>query len=122
MPYYVLRRGTQELYAMNMTLSEEETRRYGGEGQTTEVMAIFVWTGPEEMENFWQLLSSTQDDPNSPFRELIEDMRAERVVSLELSAMQLRERLKWHQRTGFVAIDPGPEQRIKKVEDFFTDL
>ena len=122
MPYYVLRRGTQELYAMNMTLSEEEARQYDREGETAMVTAIFVWTRREEIENFRQFISITQGDPNSPFRELIEDMRAGRVEGLELSAVQLRDRLRWHQRTGFVAIDPGPERRILKVEDFLAEL
>lgn len=122
MSYYVLRRGTQELYAMNMTLSEEEARRYSREGETAMATAIFVWTNPEELENFRQFLSTTQEDPNSPFRELVEDMRAGRVEGLELSAVQLRDRLRWHQRTGFVAIDPGPEQRVLKIEDFLAEL
>jgi hypothetical protein len=122
MPYYVLRRGTQELYAMNMTLQDEEARRYGREGETAMVTAIFVWTSPEEFENFRQFLSTSQDEPNSTFRELIEDIRAGRVDDLELSAEQLQARLKWHQRTGFVAINPGPEQSIRKIEDFMADL
>ncbi len=122
MPYYVLRRGSQELYAMNMTLSEEEARRYSREGETAVVTAIFVWTSPEEFENLRQSLSTTQEDPNSPFRDLIEDMRAGRVEGLGLSTVQLRERLRWHQGTGFVAIDPGPEQRVVKIEDFMAEL
>jgi hypothetical protein len=63
MPYYVLGRGSQELYAMNMTLSEEEARHYGGEGETPVVTAIFVWTSPEELENFRLFLSISEDDP-----------------------------------------------------------
>jgi hypothetical protein len=122
MPYYVLRRGTQELYAMNMTLSEEEARRYGGEGETAMVTAIFAWPSSEEFENFRQFLSTSQDEPNSPLRELIEDMRAGRVDSMELSAVQLRDRLRWYQRTGFVAIEPGSEQRVLKIEDFMAEL
>ncbi len=122
MPYYVLRRDTQELYSTNVALSEEEARRYDGEGETPMVTAILVWTKPDELENFRQFLSTSQDDPNSPFRELIEDMRAGRVESLELSAVQLRDRLRWYQRTGFVAVDPGPEQRVLKIEDFVAEL
>jgi hypothetical protein len=119
MPYYVLRRGSQELYAMDTTLSEEEARRYGGEGETTVVTAIFVWTSPE---GFRQFLSTSEEDPNSPFRELIEDMRAGSVESTEISAVQFRDRLRWHQRTGFVAINPGPEQRVLKLEDFMAEI
>jgi hypothetical protein len=86
------------------------------------VTAILVWTNPEELENFRLSLSTTQDDPNFPFRELIEEMRAGSVESIEISAVQLRDRLRWHQRTGFVAINPGPEQRVLKIEDFIAEL
>ena len=126
MSYYVLTRGIGELYAMNMTLSEEEARQYGREGETAMVTAVvtavFVWTRREEIENFRQLLSITQGDPNSPFRELIEDMRAGRVDVLELSAGELRGQLKQHRRAGFVAVDPGPEQKVVKIDDFLTEL
>ncbi len=122
MPYYVLRRGSQELYAMDTALSEEEARRYGGEGETPVVTAILVWTSPEELENFRLSLSTIQDNPNSPFRELIEDVRAGSVESIEISAVQLGDRLRWHQRTGFVAINPGPEQRVLKIEGFMAEL
>ena len=33
MPYYVLQRDRNELYAMGILLSEDEGRRYGTEGQ-----------------------------------------------------------------------------------------
>ena len=122
MPYYVLTRGIAELYAMNMTLSEEEARRYGREGEMAMVTADFVWTRREEIENFRQLLSITQGDPNSPFRGLIEDMRAGRVDALELSAGELPGQLNQHRRAGFVAVDPGPEQRVVKIDEFLTEL
>ncbi len=86
------------------------------------VTAIFVWTSPEELENFRLFLSTTQDGPNTAFRELIEDMRAGSVESIEISAVQLRDRLRWHQRTGFVAINPCPDHRVLKIEDFLAEL
>jgi hypothetical protein len=86
------------------------------------VTAIFVWTSPEELENFRLSLSTTQNGPNSPFRELVEDMRSGSVESIEISAVQLRDRLRWHQRTGFVAINPGSEQRVLKIEGFMAEL
>jgi hypothetical protein len=122
LPYYVLQRGAGELYAMNMTLSEEEARQYGREGETVMVTAVFVWTSMSEMENFRQFLSITHGDPNSPFRELVEGMRAGDVDALELSAGQLRDRLRRYQRQGFVAVEPGPEQRVVKIDEFLQDL
>ena len=40
MPYYVLQRDRNELYAMGMLLSEEEAWQYGTEGQRAMVKAI----------------------------------------------------------------------------------
>ncbi len=126
MPYYVLLRGEWELYAMNMTLSKDEAKRYGNEGETVTVTAIFVWTNPEPLMAFQQFLVATQHDANSPFRGLIEDMRADRVEALELSAGQLRDRLRRYVSSDvspdFVAIDPGPEQRVRKIEEFLTEI
>ena len=122
MPYYVLKRGEGELYAMNMTLSEEKARQYGREGETVMVTAVLVWTRMSELENFRQFLSITHGDPNSPFRALIEDMRAGRVDALELSGEHLRTHLRQYQRQEFVAVDPGPEQRVVKIDEFLEDL
>ena len=122
MPYYVLERGEGELYAMNMTLSEDEARRYGHEGSTVPVTAAFVWTKAEGLETFRRLLSVVQHEANSPFGGLVEDMRAGKVGVLELSADQLRGRLLRHRRPGFVAVDPGPEQRVRKIAEFLEDL
>ncbi len=107
---------------MTMTLSEEEARRYGSEGETVPVKAIFVWTRPEKLMGFQGFLSTTQHDRDSPFRGLIQDMRADRVDALELSAKQLRERLRHYKRQGFVLVDPGPEQRVLKIEEFLKDF
>jgi hypothetical protein len=121
-PYYVSQRGEGELYAMNMTLSEEEARRYGQEGETVVVTAVYVWTSMSEIENFRQFLSISRGDPNSPFRELLAGMRAHNVDVFELSAGQLRDRLRQYQRQGFVAVDPGPDQRVVKIDEFLEDL
>jgi hypothetical protein len=122
MPYYVLARAEGELYAMNMTLTDEEARRYEREVEMATATVIFVWNKSEELENFRQLMSITQGDPNSPFRELIRDMWRGRVDVLALGAEQLRDRLVLQGRAGFVAIDPGPEQRVLKIDEFLEDL
>ena len=56
MSYYMLGRGGEgDLYAMRITLSEEETRRYGQEeGAMTMVSALCVWTSVEALETFRQ--------------------------------------------------------------------
>ena len=122
MPYYVLARAEGELYAMNMTLTEEEARRYEHEGVMATATTIFVWNKSEELENFRQLMSITQGDPNSPFRELIRDMWRGTVDVLALSAEQLRDRLVLRRGAGFVAIDPGPDQRVLKIDEFLQEL
>jgi hypothetical protein len=120
--YFVLKRGAGELYAMNMTLSDEEARRYGSEGETVPVTAVFVWTKPKEVMRFKDFLAATQHDVGAPFRGLLQDMRSGRVDMLELSARQLRERIRHYRRQGFVAVDPGPEQRVLKIDDFLKGL
>jgi hypothetical protein len=122
MPYYALKRGAGEFYAMNMTLSEEEARRYGHEGETVPVKAVFVWTELGKILTFRDFLSATQHDPNSPFRGLMGDMRAGAVDAVELSAEQLRGHLERYRRLEFVAVDPGPEQRVLKIDDFLAQL
>jgi hypothetical protein len=101
--YYVLERGERELYAMNMTLTEDEARRYGREAETA-VTAVFVWTDAQQIENFRQFVSMTQGDPNSPFADLIRSMREGEVNGLELSAVQLRSRLERYRRLQRVAL------------------
>jgi hypothetical protein len=49
-------------------------------------------------------------------------MRAHNVDVFELSAGQLRDRLRQYQRQGFVAVDPGPDQRVVKIDEFLEDL
>jgi len=69
MSYYMLGRGSEgELYAMRITLTEEETRRYGQEeGAMTMVSALGVWTSVEALETFRQYLCATPQDQDSPF-------------------------------------------------------
>src|SRR5829696_4125209 len=119
--YYVLQRSEGALYAINTTLSEEEARQYGREGETVLVTAVCVWTDFEQMENFRQFLSINQGDPNSPFRALIEDMQAGRVNALELTGEHLRTHLRQYLRQGFVAVGPGPNQRVVRIDEFLED-
>lgn len=122
MSYYVLARGQGELYAMNMALSEDEARRYGYASKEVPVKAVFVWTRIEHIEAFRQFLSTIQREPNTPFEGLIRDMREGTVDVLELSAGQLRDRLRQYRSTEFVAVNPGPEQTVQKIDDFLADL
>ena len=123
MPYYVLQRDRNELYAMGMLLSEEEAWQYGTEGQRAMVKAIYVWTSIEALESFQQFISATQHDADSPYCGLVQDLRADRVEVLEFDAAQLQDHLHWcGLRSSFVAIDPGPKQRVQKIEEFLSGL
>jgi hypothetical protein len=123
MPFYVLQRDRNEPYAMGMLLSEDEARRYGTEGQRAMVKAIYVWTGIEALESFQQFISATQHDADSPYCELVQDMRADRVEVLEFDGAQLQDQLhRCGPRADFLAIDPGPEQRVQKIEEFLASL
>ena len=124
MPYYVLLRDGKELYVTNMTLSEDQARRYGSEGQMMMVRALLVWVGFEPFGAFQQLLSVEQHNQNSPFQQLLQDMQAGRLALLELKALHLSYQLHRHSthHVGFVAINPGPEQRVQKIEEFLADL
>ncbi len=122
MPYFVLQRGEGDLYALNMTLSQEEARHYGREGEAVMVAAVLIWTSRADIENFRQFLSITQGDPNSSFRELIEGMRAGEVDALELSSRHLRDRLRQYRHAGYVAVEPGPNQRVVKIDEFLEGL
>jgi hypothetical protein len=107
---------------MNLTLTEDEARRYGREATTVMVTAVFLWRDAQQLENFRQFISITQGDPNSPFRRLVHDVWARKVNALELGAEPLGHRLRWHPRAGFVAINPGPEQTLQKIGDFLAEL
>jgi hypothetical protein len=124
MPYCVLQQyKKKELYAMGMLLSEDEARRYATEVQRAMVKAIYVWTSIEALESFQQFISATQHDAASPYCGLAQDMRADRVDVLEFGAAQLQDQLhRCRLRSGFVAIDPGPKQRVEKIEEFLAGL
>ncbi len=107
---------------MNMTLSEDEARRYGHEGETVAVKAVYVWTGMRRIERFQQFLSVTQHEPDTPFRGLMDAMRAGQVDAVALTADQLRDRLRRYRATGYVAVDPGPEQKVQRIEEFLGGL
>jgi hypothetical protein len=124
MPYCVLQQyKKKELYAMGMLLSEPEARRYATEEQRAMVKAIYVWTSIEALESFQQFISATQHDAASPYCGLVQDMRADRVEVLEFDAAQLQDQLhRCRLCTGFVAIDPGPKQRVEKIEEFLAGM
>jgi hypothetical protein len=123
MPYYVLARVPgDELYSMNMTLSEDEARRYGHEGEMVSVLALLVWTHMGALESFRQFLSLEQQARSSAFSELIKDMREDRVDVLELSADELRDRLSSRRRIWFVCINPGSDQRVQQTDEFLVSV
>src|SRR5215212_7024887 len=98
---------------MGMLLSEPKARRYATEEQRAMVKAIYVWTSIEALESFQQFISATQHDAASPYCGLVLEMRADRVEVLEFDAAQLQYQLhRCRLRNGFVAIDPGLEQRV----------
>ena len=39
-----------------------------------------------------------------------------------MDAGQLRDRLGRHWATGYVAVDPGPERRVRRTEEFLAAL
>jgi hypothetical protein len=123
MPYYVLQRDRNELYAMGMLLSEPEARRYATEEQRAMVKAIYVWTSIEALESFQQFISATQHDADSPYCELVQDMRAGRVEVLEYDGAHMQDQLhRYGVRADYLAIDPGPEQRVQKIDEFLAGL
>ena len=125
MPYFVLSRTpSDELYSMNMTLSEDEAHRYGHEGETVPVLALFVWTSIDALEGFRQFLSVEHANSArfSAYSGLIKDMREDKVDVLELSADELRDRLSSRRRIRFVCINPGPDQRVQQTDEFLAAL
>ncbi len=53
---------------------------------------------------------------------MIEDMQVGRVNALELTGEHLRTHLRQYQRQGFLAVDPGPNQRVVRIEEFLWGL
>jgi hypothetical protein len=125
MPYYVLLVDGKELYVANhMVLSEDEVLRYGSEGKMM-IRALLVWVGFEPFRTFQQQLLSFEQHNQSyfPFQELLQDMHAGRLTLLELKALHLSYQLRrYSTQVKFVAINPGPQQRVQKIEEFLEGL
>jgi hypothetical protein len=124
MSYYMLGRGGEgELYALLITLTEEETRRYGQEEWAmTMVSALCVWTRVEALETFRQYLSAIPHDQDSPFYSLGREIHAGTIIAMEFTAEAMRDELRKRQQTGFVLVNPGPEQEVQAIEEFLDRL
>jgi len=124
MGYYVLTRTPPgELYSINLTLPEDEARRYGYEGEMVPVTALVVWTEEEKLQRFRRFLSVKQENPHSPLAELFRDMQDERVDVIELDSVGLWSELRrLRLRIEFVLLNPGPEQDVVKVGEIFAHL
>jgi hypothetical protein len=109
MPYYLLERDGGALFAMNTTLSGEEAREHG-RGKYAAVTAVCVWTG------------ATRHEPHAPCRGWAHALRAGEVGEVALDAGRLRDRLGRHRAAGYVAVDPGPERRARRTEEFLAAL
>lgn len=121
MPYYLLERGGGALFAMNMALSGEEAREHGRSDNST-VTAVFVWTDSEGVEEFREFLEATQHERHNPCRGWVHALRAGDVDAVALDAGQLRDRLGRYRAAGYCAVDPGPEQKVRKTEEFLASL
>ena len=124
MSYYMLERGGEgELYAMLIKLTEEENRRYGQEeGAMTMVSALCVWTRVEALETFRQCLSAIPHDQDSPFYSLGREIHAGTIIAIEFTAEAMRDEFRKRQQTGFVLVNPGPEQEVQAIEEFLDRL
>jgi hypothetical protein len=107
---------------MNIVLSDEEAQRYVREGETVAVRAICVWTTRAKLENFREFLWATEHEEHSPFAALVRDMHADTVSAVELSAKELRDHLRKHHRLQYALVDSGPEQEVREIEEFLTNL
>lgn len=123
MLYYLLQREGGALYSMNLMLSEEEARRYGQEGEMIPVKTLVVWTDAGKLENFRIFLSVEQENPHSPFAELIRSMRDEKVDVVELDSVGMRGNLRRSTHDApFLLLNPGPEQQVLKVEELLAQM
>ena len=108
---------------MNLVLSEEEARRYGQEGETVPVKALVAWTNVGKLESFRIFLSVEQENPHSPFAELIRNMRDEQVGVVDLDSAGMRGNLRRSLRDApFLLLNPGPEQQVLKVEELLAQM
>ena len=128
--YYLLQREGGALYSMNLVLSEEEARRYGQEGgEMVPVKALVAWTDVGTLESFRIFLSVEQENPHSPFAELIRSTRDEKVDVVELDSVGMRANLRRSLHDApFLLLNPGPEQhpgpeqQVLKVEQFLAQM
>jgi hypothetical protein len=125
MPYYLLEREGGALFAMNVALSGEEARERG-RGKAAAVAAVCVWTGAAGIAEFREFLEATRREPHAPCRGWVHAMRAGEVDEVALDAGQLRDRLQDRPQgqpvAGYVAVDPGPERRVRSTEEFLAAL
>jgi hypothetical protein len=121
MPYYLLERDGDALFAMNVALSAEEAREHG-RGKYAAVTAVCVWTGASRIAEFREFLEATQREPHAPCRGWVHAMRAGEVDEVALDAGELRDRLGQHLTFEYVAVDPGPERRVRRTEEFLAAL
>ena len=121
MPYYLLERDGGALFAMNTTLSGEEAREHG-RGKGAAVAAVCVWTGASGIAEFREFLEATRHEPHAPCRGWVHALRAGEVDEVALDAAQLRDRLRGQLVAGYVAVDPGPERRVRRTEEFLAAL
>jgi hypothetical protein len=123
MPYYLLEREGGALFAMNVAPSGEEAR---GRGKGAAVTAVCVWTGASGIAEFREFLEATRREPHAPCRGWVHALRAGEVYEVALDAGQLRDRLRDRPRgqlvAGYVAVDPGPERRVRRTEEFLAAL
>jgi hypothetical protein len=123
MLYYLLQCEGGALYSMNLVLSEEEARRYGQAGESVPVKALVAWTNVGKLESFRIFLSVEQQNPLSPFAELIRSMRDENVDAVKLDSVGMRGNLRRSLRDApFLLLNPGPEQQVLKVEELLAQM
>ena len=106
---------------MNVAPSGEEAREHG-HGKDAAVAAVCVWTGAAGIAEFREFLEATRHEPHAPCRGWVHAMRAGEVDEVALDAAQLRDRLRGQLVAGYVAVDPGPERRVRRTEEFLAAL
>jgi hypothetical protein len=122
MAYYLLEREGGALFSMNVAPSDGEAREHG-RGKNAAVAAVCVWTGSSGIAEFREYLEATRREPHAPCRAgWVHAMRAGEVEEVALEAGQLRDRLRGWLVTGYVAVDPGPERRVRRTEEFLAAL
>jgi hypothetical protein len=121
MPYYLLEREGGALFAMNVAPSAEEAREHG-RGKGAAVAAVCVWTEASGIAEFREFLEAMRREPHAPRRGWVHALRAGEVDEVALDAGHLRDRLRGQLVAGYVAVDPGPERRVRRTEEFLAAL